>query len=201
MARPRSISDERILTVTRELVLEHGPQVSTECIARAVGVSQPALFKRFGTKKALLLAALAVSAPPAWVQLLDNGPSDEPFSDQLTGLLYAASQFFERLMPTLAALHSAGIDPGQHLKGSSTECPAPPALAIRAVTAWLERCHARGLIRHARFDSIAATLLGAVELPNVVAHLTGDWFLETTRNQHIAATVDLVANALEKPND
>ena len=188
-------------SATRELVFEHGPQVSTECIARALGVSQPALFKRFGTKKALLVAALTMSAPPDWVRLLDDGPTDQPFRDQLSSLLGAASQFFEQLMPTLAALHSAGIEPGDHLGGHSAECPAPPALAIRAVTAWLERCHARGLIRHAPFESIATTLLGAVELPNVVAHLTGGWFLETTSNQHIAATVELLASSLEASHD
>ena len=56
--RPRKISDEDILDVARECLLEQGVNVSTQVIAKRLGVSQATLFKRFGTKVKLLQMAL-----------------------------------------------------------------------------------------------------------------------------------------------
>ena len=58
MVRPRQFTDEQILASARKSLLEHGPGVSTAKIAKAVGMSQAALFKRFGSKEDLLIAAL-----------------------------------------------------------------------------------------------------------------------------------------------
>ena len=53
--RPRQFTDEDILTATQACILELGPSVSTTVIAGRVGMSQAALFKRFGTKEKLFL--------------------------------------------------------------------------------------------------------------------------------------------------
>ena len=62
MVRPRLFSDAEILQVARRCFLEHGPAVSTTVIASEVGLSQAALFKRFGTKQNLMLLALPLMA-------------------------------------------------------------------------------------------------------------------------------------------
>ncbi len=58
---PRSTADDRreaILQAAMEAFAEKGLHgTSTETIARAVGISQPYLFRLYGTKKELFLAA------------------------------------------------------------------------------------------------------------------------------------------------
>lgn len=59
MSRPKSIETEDILAIARDVFLAEGGLGSTKEIARRAGISEPALFKRFGTKNALFFAALA----------------------------------------------------------------------------------------------------------------------------------------------
>ena len=54
-------TDEEIIAATQRCVFKHGPAVSTTVIANEVGMSQGAIFKRFGTKERLILAALSQS--------------------------------------------------------------------------------------------------------------------------------------------
>src|ERR671927_1546002 len=98
MARPRQLSDEALLATARRCFLEHGPGVSTQVIARELGVSQPALFKRFATKDALLHAALA-PARADWPRLVEEPPGEGDVREQLVAIALELSSFFERLVP------------------------------------------------------------------------------------------------------
>jgi AcrR family transcriptional regulator len=62
MGRPRIIDDAPLLAIAREVFVKDGAFGSTREIAQRAGVSEAALFKRFGTKAGLFLAAMA---PPA----------------------------------------------------------------------------------------------------------------------------------------
>ena len=64
MGRPRTVSDDVILEAARAVFLEQGPGASTQSIADRLSVSQAALFKRFGTKRDLMIAALMPPVPP-----------------------------------------------------------------------------------------------------------------------------------------
>ena len=64
MGRPRQITDEQILDTTRTCVLEHGAQVSLDVVAERLGVTAPALLKRFGCRQELMVNALRPPAPP-----------------------------------------------------------------------------------------------------------------------------------------
>lgn len=68
MARPRQISDEQILTTMCSCVLSHGPQVSLDLVAKELGVTGPALLKRFGTREELMLRALRPPEVPAFLK-------------------------------------------------------------------------------------------------------------------------------------
>ena len=59
MGRPVHISKERILAAARSVFLEHGFSASTAKVAQAAGVSEGSIFKRFPTKEALFVAAMA----------------------------------------------------------------------------------------------------------------------------------------------
>lgn len=58
MARPTTIRREQILEAARALFLEQGLSVATATVARAAGVSEGTIFKRFGTKERLFLEAM-----------------------------------------------------------------------------------------------------------------------------------------------
>lgn len=75
MSRPKSASDDLILTAARNAFMARGHGVSTRQIAADVRLSQPALIQRFGSKKQLFLAAMT-PAPldAAWII---DGESDE----------------------------------------------------------------------------------------------------------------------------
>ena len=63
MARPRTIEDRDILRTAREVFIVSGAQGSTREIARRLNISESSLFKRYPTKVALFLAAMAPPIP------------------------------------------------------------------------------------------------------------------------------------------
>src|ERR1700704_6691752 len=109
MARPRIVSDERILDATRAAVRLKGPSVSLDTIAARLGISQPALLKRFGTRNKLFIAALKPPEKPPFLPQIDSGPDDRPLQQQLQELLEAMAEFFDEMAPCISALRESGI--------------------------------------------------------------------------------------------
>lgn len=64
MARIRTIDDDSILVVARQILLREGLNVSTKMIAKHAGLSEGVLFQRFGTKKTLVFEALTTANIP-----------------------------------------------------------------------------------------------------------------------------------------
>jgi AcrR family transcriptional regulator len=57
--------------------------VSAAEIGRELGVTHTTVFNRFGSKDALMLAALAPAEEAPWVATLEAGPDDRPIREQL----------------------------------------------------------------------------------------------------------------------
>lgn len=160
MARPRQVSDEEILLAARGCFLEQGPSVSTTVIARRLGVSQAALFKRFGTKEDLLIAALAPPEIPGFVPLADAGPDARPLPLQLRELAGEIHRFLQGLVPCLAMLQASGLD----MRTLMTRYQIPPPLrAHRALTGWFERAAAAGRLGPCEPSAVATILIGALQ--------------------------------------
>ncbi len=111
MVRPRQFQDKDLLAAARSCLIEHGPGVSTTLIAVKAGVSQATLFKRFGTKQDLLVAALAPRPDPTLLALLAKGPTGAPMPVQLEALATALVAFFEQMLPCIMTLRAAGLSP------------------------------------------------------------------------------------------
>src|SRR4051812_24286082 len=109
MSRPRQVSDEQILTAVRSSVSAHGPKVSLDKVAAQLGVTQPAILKRFGNRQALMLAALMPPAEPPWVEGLKGGPDARPFETQLNELAQRMTTWFVEIVPCMSALRESGI--------------------------------------------------------------------------------------------
>jgi AcrR family transcriptional regulator len=195
MSRPRLVSDQQILDAARRCFVEDGAQCPISRVAAALGISQPALFKRFGSKRALLLAALLPSEPPQWVAELSNGPDDRPLVEQIKEVADRALRFFDELVPVLATLRSAGLQPKEIMQHFPEP---PPVLAIAGLCGWLERCHEQKLIRAVDFRLTALSFIGAMHSKGFLTYALGIAPAGGERDTYAQSVADLYAHALER---
>jgi AcrR family transcriptional regulator len=171
MARPRQITDEQILSTARSCFLEHGPGVSTAVIAERLGVSPPALFKRFHSKAELMLAALLPPADPTELAAVEAGPDARPIPVQLRELAGLYLQLLRNTVPCIMALQASGMDPDHIL---SRYAEPPPVKARDALIGWLERAQAQGRAAPRDTGAVAGTILGALHHRVFFNRLLGD---------------------------
>ncbi len=168
MARPRQFEDDEILSIARTCFLEHGPSVSTNVIAKAVGLSQAALFKRFKTKQGLLLAALLPPEEPPFLPLIEAGPTDAPIDEQLVELAMQISLFFQDVVPCMVTLTGSGFDKDTIF--GNFEIP-PPIRTQRALTAWFQRAIDAGRIRAIDPFHASVALMGTLHVRAFMRHI------------------------------
>ncbi len=173
MARPRNVSDEAILEAARAALVED-PSVSTGSIADRVGLSQAALFKRFGTKLGLIHRALDLGVPPNWVSVCDRGPDDRPLPEQLREIGIEMNAFFMMMVPRFAASKALGIDIRALLASKNT--PPPPVVGYQAMRGWVARAMTRGLLRTTDPGSVAISFMGSFQARAFWKHMGGSWF-------------------------
>ncbi len=193
MARTKTVPNSEILAEARRCFLAHGPGVSTEVIAEALDISQPAIFKRFGTKKALMLAALLPPAVPDWVSALEDGPDDRPILEQLREVIQQASSFFAEAVPAMSVIRASGISQEERLASFKV---APPVVAKRTLIAWLLRSRQRGLIRAVDSEAAATMILGALQCRAFMAHITGHAPSGSSDDGYVEALADLLTHGL-----
>lgn len=162
MARPRSISDDEILAAVRKCVFEHGPGVSTSCIAASIGISQATLFKRFDDKVNLLLCALVPQSPPMFLTLIEECPLDPlAFRQAMVRVGVAAMAHFRVVLPRIMALRQAGIAPERLMM--QFDVP-PPVLVKNGFTEWFQRAVDQGTIRCSDVSAFALGFMGGMQV-------------------------------------
>lgn len=169
MARPTTISTERIVEVARRVFLEHGFGVSTAAIARELGISEGSIYKRFATKDRLFQAAMGLPScdfADAWPDLAGSGPPPET----LVAIGRRLLTHFRELIPRTMMMHTQPCcSPWESLRQS--EDP-PPVVVARNLTAYLERERALGAL--GEFDAtIAARMFMATLHSRVFFELIG----------------------------
>jgi len=149
VSRPRQFTDEQILAATQRCVLLHGPSVSTNVIASEVGMSQGALFKRFGTKERLIVTAFSQAAEGIpLIGRLREGPSSDSIPDQMIELGTELLTLFRHLVPCMAMLAASTIA-RDLMSGPSS----PPVVGRKAWTQWFQMAQDQGRTR--TFDAAA----------------------------------------------
>lgn len=102
MPRPKTISDDEILTIARRCFQERGHSISTREIAKEVGVSQSVLYQRFGGKEEMFFRAMMPEPPNVEVLLArPDGLSAQEYILLITRRLVT---YFQTLIPTLLHL-------------------------------------------------------------------------------------------------
>jgi AcrR family transcriptional regulator len=196
MARPKQVTDEELLKIALECFLEHGPNVSTQVIADKAGLSQPAVFKRFGTKEELFLQALA---PPEHLPVFDwinASPTPGPFRPQLVQLLEKVNETLNWVLPRVQLLRAAHIPQGTVLARYKA---SPPVMLMKSITDFFERAQQQGQFHHDVNPQFAAqwvfgVLMGRSFLTKTIPLKTDD----KGNAAFIEATVDLMCRGILK---
>ena len=188
MGRPKEVTDEQIVAAARRCFLERGAGVSAGVIARELGVSHTTLFNRFGSKEALIVAALAPSDKVAWIAALEAGPDERPIREQLVEHGKVISAYFQELHAGLSVLQAAGVKPRR--RGRKGESPA--AHALRALTGWLRRAQTQGRLAKCDVDTLATTILGALHGWALTARLCGNPTTAAASERHVERFFDLL---------
>jgi AcrR family transcriptional regulator len=192
MARPRLITDEQILEMTRACVLEKGAQVSLDVVAGELGVTGPALLKRFGSRQELWLRALRPPENPVFIEHFLAGPDERPFSVQLEERFTEMWHFFEEVVPCISALRESGIPHDKLFDGRWKN----PLRALQAITRWLEMAHEQGLAHVPAAASVATAILGAIQTRAFTGHIAKVKYSPRSTTGYLRDIVDLFSRAL-----
>jgi len=188
LARPRKYTDQEIIAATQRCVLTHGPSVSTTVIAAEIGLSQGALFKRFGTKERLIVAALC--QPPTdlpFIEVVRAGPGTGPIRDQLIELGTTLLGMFRKIVPCFSMLAAAGIDTKILSRPDS-----PPVVGRKAWTAWFEAAQRQGRIEPINAAATAVAFIGMLHARPFREQIIGDGGLTCSDEVYVTQIVDLL---------
>ena len=194
--RPKKVSDEEILQTVRRCLIEQGGSVSTQFIANQIGVSQATLFKRFGSKSNLLQTAILLPSKVAearsMMELLSQGPTEAPVREQMERLCLRLLKFFDDVIPSFASLHASGLTFDDPIPED-----APPIVARKYLTSWIARLQEQGRIRKEVYpESIALTLIGAMQHRSIRIHLLRDTTLTQTDEEYVSSMVEVLWKGL-----
>jgi AcrR family transcriptional regulator len=131
MARPRSISDEDLLAIAREVFIRDGAGGSTRLIAERAGLSEAGLFKRFSRKADLFLAAMTPSPVDAAAIIGLAAAAPDPRAG-LLAITEGALAYFRQVLPMILPLIS---NPLVGLDGVRAAFGDNPAEQLTAATA------------------------------------------------------------------
>ncbi len=159
--RPQRVSDEQILSTARRIFLANGSGASVDLIAAELNLSTPAIFKRFGTKRNLMLLSIKPPREIPWQKAVESGPDDRPFTVQLREVASEIASFLAEVVPVLRVIHTSDISFSELM--CDEEIPLP-IIATGVLASWLERCYTQGLIRKTDFRLAAMTILGTLQL-------------------------------------
>lgn len=103
MGRPKLIEDAELLAIAKRVFRDVGPTAKTIDVAKAAGISEAAIFKRFKTKDALFFAAL--SAGTANLEALAAlDPASHTPRSYLAAFGALAQRHFRESLPSILTL-------------------------------------------------------------------------------------------------
>jgi len=194
VARPQTVSDAQILNTALECFLQHGPEVSTETIARQLNVSPQALLKRFGTKQKLMMSALKQVMLSTSVPELLAEPDDRPVEQQLTELMHQVSVFYIEMARRMSVVRWKSEDFQELMKQYDEP---PPLQNMKLVAAWLERASGKGLIRKCDFRGIALMLLTSLHGAAMLTDMLGRHPSGHTSSAYVKLLVKTLLHGIE----
>jgi AcrR family transcriptional regulator len=199
MVRPRQISTEKILEIAAECFLEQGINVSTQVIADRVGLSQPALFKRFKTKKDLIIAALAPPERLPVIEWIDAGPYPGEFGPQLEALLEKLWETLQLILPRLMVMMVGNVNVEEFHKRYKV---LPKVRLLMSVADWFRRAQNLNLLRADGNPEVwAQSCLGTLQGRAIMQFMIRAEFGPEDNRDYIKSVVDLLYRGMTPEND
>ena len=140
MGRPKTISDDDLLAIAREVFTTHGAFGSTKDIATRAGISEAALFKRFATKAQLFMAAM-VPPSPGIEPVLARAAAAKTGQEGIHMVAQALLDYFRIAIPVILPL----VAQSQYGSTATPNFQTSPATGLlKAVAAYVKAEHTRG---------------------------------------------------------
>ena len=158
MPRRTTISTEELLSTARQMFLDHGFSVPTSSIARAAGISEGSIFKRFPTKAALFEACMGTcNINFSWDREAMSQIEHPRARIEAMGLLLV--QFFRQVLPaSLMLMANSKLNPIEMMQDS----PDPlPLRLLNEVATFLEEEQEADTIRCSDCTMTATILVGS----------------------------------------
>jgi AcrR family transcriptional regulator len=157
MARPPKITTEEIIAVARQVFLEQGAGASTLLIAEKAGISEAAIFKRFGTKQALFLASMGISDNHPWVSVLSKGTPTPEIRQDLIEICSQILEVYQDVMPRVFMMMNQ-----RKLSFPPPMLVPPPIRDTQLLGGYLDRAIAKGYIKPCTAITVAHAIVGAI---------------------------------------
>lgn len=127
MGRPPLVSRDEILAAARDVFVKEGLGASIRDVAAVAGISEAAIFKRFSTKAALIVAALAPPAPDLETMFAPLDKAD--LRAGLSATMQNLVTYFRDMLPMTLPV---AMQPDVGLKAYVEEVGDNPATALNA---------------------------------------------------------------------
>jgi AcrR family transcriptional regulator len=113
MGRQKTISDDEVLRVARDIFRAQGHTATTREIAEAAGISEAILYQRFGSKNDLFFAAMHPLKPDAEALLGPTDPPDDAHA-YLRSVVVRLGRYFADVIPlALRVMTHPSLDPAR----------------------------------------------------------------------------------------
>jgi AcrR family transcriptional regulator len=156
MARPPKITTEAILTAARQVFLAQGVGASTVEIAAIAGISEASIFKRFGTKQALFLAAMGAETPK-WVKELPHQVPTTAIKTELTDISTQMLDFYRVVLPRVMMMMAQNNMPHPPMM-----VPPPPIRDTYLLAGFIDLAIAAKHLRSCDAVTIANIIVGSI---------------------------------------
>jgi AcrR family transcriptional regulator len=168
MPRQKQVTDERLISVARQVFLKAGVNAPVSLVAKALGVTSAALFHRAGTRERLVISAMTLTDPREFklLDLLKQGPAaDVPIRVQLAEVLLSLNNHLAVITPCMLFMHAAGVKLGTRR--------ALPGKTRLYLANWLREARRRGEIHFENAAMVAEALIGTMEARQVYRYVHG----------------------------
>jgi AcrR family transcriptional regulator len=165
MGRQKTITDEEVLRIARNLFREQGHTATTREIAQAAGISEAILYQRFGSKDELFFAAMHPHGPDLEHLLGPEDPSEDALTYVHRVVVRLAEHFADVIPLALRVMMHPSFDPASLARVQ----PGGPAV--------LQEGLAERLASLARRGELA--MPGAAVTARLLLSLAHDWALRS----------------------
>src|SRR6516225_4844106 len=111
MGRHKTISDQEVLGIARNVFREHGHTATTREVAEAAGISEAVLYQRFGSKDDLFFAAMHPRGPDIEELLGPRDPPEDAYTYLRTTTVRIGKYFAEVIPLVLRVMTHPSFDP------------------------------------------------------------------------------------------